>query len=493
MEYFSTRDSSRKVTASQAIAGGLAPDGGLYVPSELPGITLDEIKELCAMDYRGRAARIIAKFMPEYSSGEIEGFVAAAYGDNFDDPAVAPLRFIDGYTGFLELWHGPTCAFKDMALQILPRFLTASLKKCGEERQVCILVATSGDTGKAALEGFADVPGTKILVFFPNDGVSDVQKLQMVTQTGGNVRVSAVYGNFDDAQSGVKKIFGDRDFAETISRRGWFLSSANSINWGRLLPQIVYYVSAYCDYVNSRNIKLGDTVDFAVPTGNFGDILAGWYAKKMGLPAGRLICCSNSNNVLTDFLHTGVYDRNRKFYTTISPSMDILVSSNLERLLYALCGSDAEVAGYMAQLAETGRYEVSPAIKAALAADFAAGFCGDRETKSAIGRVYRDNGYLMDTHTAVAYSVLDEYRSLLIRKTPTVIVSTASPFKFCDSVLSALGHESDAPGTELIGELAKVTGLKAPAPLGGLAGREVRFTGCTEKQDMPGVVDDFLK
>jgi threonine synthase len=493
MEYFSTRDESRKVTASQAIAGGLAPDGGLYVPSELPKLSLDEIRELCAMDYRGRAARIIAKYMPEYSAEEISAFVTAAYGDNFDDPAVAPLRFTDPDTAFLELWHGPTCAFKDMALQILPHFLTASLKKCGEERQVCILVATSGDTGKAALEGFADVPGTKILVFFPNDGVSDVQKLQMVTQSGKNVMVSAVYGNFDDAQTGVKKIFGDREFADELSKRGYFLSSANSINWGRLLPQIVYYVSAYCDYVNSKNIALGDAIDFAVPTGNFGDILAGWYAKKMGLPAGRLICCSNSNNVLTDFLHTGTYDRNRKFYTTISPSMDILVSSNLERLLYALCGSDAQVSGYMKELSQTGKYSVDNSIKAALAADFAAGFCSDRETKAAIGRMYKDRGYLMDTHTAVAYSVLDEYRSLMIRKTPTVVVSTASPFKFCDSVLSALGHGSDAPGTELIGELARVTGLAAPSPLAGLAQRQVRFTGCAQKDALKQVVDEFLK
>lgn len=318
MDYFSTRDKNHVVTASGAIAGGLAPDGGLYVPSELPELSLEEIKALCALNYRDRATHIIAKFMPEYSTAEIEGFTAAAYGDNFDDPAIAPLRFTDDDTAFLELWHGPTCAFKDMALQILPHFLTASLKKIGEQRKVCILVATSGDTGKAALEGFADVPGTSIVVFYPNDGVSDVQKLQMATQTGDNVLVSAVYGNFDDAQTGVKKIFGDREYASQLSARGYFLSSANSINWGRLLPQIVYYVSAYCDYVNSGRITLGDTVDFAVPTGNFGDILAGWYAK-MGLPAGRMLCCSNANNVLTDFLHTGTYDRNRPFRQRFPP------------------------------------------------------------------------------------------------------------------------------------------------------------------------------
>ena len=493
MEYFSTRDENHRVTASGAIAGGLAPDGGLYVPSELPELSLEEIKELCAMDYRGRAARIISKFMPEYTLAEIEGFTAAAYGENFDDPAIAPLRFTDDNTAFLELWHGPTCAFKDMALQILPHFLTASLKKCGEERKVCILVATSGDTGKAALEGFADVPGTSIVVFFPNDGVSDVQKFQMVTQSGANVMVSAVYGNFDDAQTGVKKIFGDKEYAAELTERGYFLSSANSINWGRLLPQIVYYVSAYCDYVNSGRIKLGEALDFAVPTGNFGDILAGWYAKKMGLPAGRMLCCSNANNVLSDFLHTGTYDRNRPFHTTISPSMDILVSSNLERLLYALCRSDKQVAGYMKELSETGKYTVDNNIKAALASDFAAGFCGDRETKRAIGDMYREKGYLMDTHTAVAYEVLCEYRSMFNRDRPTVVVSTASPFKFCDSVLSALGQETGAPGTELIGKLASYTGLKAPKPLAGLDKRPVRFTGCAEKTELKSVVDEFLK
>ena len=493
MEYFSTRNKNHTASASAAIAGGLATDGGLYVPSELPELSLDELRELCPMDYRGRASRIIAKFMPEYSMDEIDGFTAAAYGDNFDDAAIAPLHFLNDDTAFLELWHGPTCAFKDMALQILPHFLTASLKKCGEEREVCILVATSGDTGKAALEGFADVPGTKIVVFYPNDGVSDVQKLQMVTQGGKNVFVSAVYGNFDDAQTGVKTIFGDKEYAGRLSDRGYFLSSANSINWGRLLPQIVYYVSAYCDYVNSGRINLGDTVDFAVPTGNFGDILAGWYAKQMGLPAGRMICCSNANNVLTDFLHTGTYDRNRPFHTTISPSMDILVSSNLERLLYSICHSDEQVSGYMRELSENGKYTVDNRIKAALAADFAAGFCSDRRTMDVISRVFRENGYLMDTHTAVAYDVLCEYRAMMIRKTPTVIVSTASPFKFCDSVLAALGEKTDAAGTELIGRLAEVTGAKAPEPLRGLSQREVRFTGSVDKADMIKVVNDFLK
>ncbi|NCC69898.1 MAG: threonine synthase, partial [Clostridia bacterium] len=341
------------------------------------------------------------QYLPEYTDNEVETIVKAAYGDNYDDPHIAPTRFTDAGTGFLELWHGPTSAFKDMALQMLPHLMTSSLKKCGETRGVCILVATSGDTGKAALEGFADVPGTKILVFYPRDGVSDVQKLQMVTQTGENVRVCAVTGNFDDAQTGVKTIFGNKALAEALSGRGWFLSSANSINWGRLLPQIVYYFSAYCNFVESGRIKLGEKLNFSVPTGNFGDILAGWYAKQMGLPVGRFICASNANNVLSEFITTGIYDRNRPFYTTVSPSMDILVSSNLERLLFSVTESDDEVAGYMKRLKETGKYEVADNVRVRIQKDFFAGFCSDAETLAEIGKVWEDRHYLMDTHTAV--------------------------------------------------------------------------------------------
>ena len=350
MNYFSTRDHQHIVSAAQAIACGLAPDGGLFVPETLPAVSAQQLQALCGMTYQQRAVEIMRPFLSEFSDEELTHFTAAAYGSQFDDAAVAPLHRLDDTTAFLELWHGPTCAFKDMALQILPYLLTASLKKCGEQRQVCILVATSGDTGKAALQGFADVPGTKILVFYPYSGVSEIQRLQMVTQTGSNVAVSAVRGNFDDAQTGVKQIFGDKAFAGALSQRGWFLSSANSINWGRLLPQIVYYFSAYCDAVNGGMIAMGGKLNFVVPTGNFGDILAGWYAKQMGLPVGKLVCASNANNVLTDFIRTGTYDKNRPFHTTASPSMDILVSSNLERLLYSLCGSDTEVAGYMQQL-----------------------------------------------------------------------------------------------------------------------------------------------
>ena len=492
MRYFSTRNSDFKVSAAEAIVRGLAPDGGLFVPAELPQVGINDIAALCKKDYRGRAVEIMGKFLEEFSETELRDFVDAAYGDNFDVKEIAPLHFVDDKTAVLELWHGPTCAFKDMALQMLPHLLTASLKKCGEERTVCILVATSGDTGKAALEGFADVEGTKILVFYPHNGVSDVQELQMVTQSGKNVGVSAVYGNFDDAQTGVKKIFADREFAEELSERGYFLSSANSINWGRLLPQIVYYFSAYCDFVNSGKISCGSVIDFVVPTGNFGNILAGWYAKKMGLPVGKLICASNENNVLADFFDTGCYDRNRTFHTTISPSMDILVSSNLERLLYSVSGDSDKVAEYMTKLSECGKYSVDEAIKADISENFEGGFCTDADTKAVIAKMFNDHGYLMDTHTAVAYHKLMECREKG-SEVPTVVVSTASPFKFCDSVLSALGSETDAPGTELIEKLAEVTKNSAPKPLFGLDKRERRFSLCVEKSDMKKTVSDFLR
>ena len=491
MQYFSTRNKNYKVSAAEAIAKGLAPDGGLFVPESVPAISSDEIKSLCEMDYRGRAVNIMSRYLAEFSREELECYVKAAYGENFDDAAIAPVHFIDDNTGVLELWHGPTCAFKDMALQMLPHLLTASLKKCGEERNVCILVATSGDTGKAALEGFADVEGTRILVFYPHNGVSDVQKLQMITQSGKNVGVSAVYGNFDDAQTGVKKIFSDKKFAEELSGNGWFLSSANSINWGRLLPQIAYYFSAYCDYVNSGKIALGDVVDFAVPTGNFGNILACWYAKKMGLPVGMLLCASNANNVLTDFLESGVYNKNRPFHCTISPSMDILVSSNLERLLYCISEDDGLVASYMKALNTVGSYTVSGEIKAVISENFKGGFCSDKDTKALINEIYGKHGYLIDTHTAVACKVVEDYRRNNAA-VPTIVVSTASPFKFCDSVLSALGDESNAAGTELIEKLSDTTGLKVPAPLAGLDKREKRFNGVCEKEKMIEVVKSFL-
>ena len=404
------------------------------------------------------------------------------------------MRRVSKGTYCLELWHGPTCAFKDMALQMLPHLLSASLVKNEEDKTVCILVATSGDTGKAALEGFKDVDKTRILVFYPKDGVSAIQELQMNTQEGGNVGVCSVIGNFDDAQSGVKKLFSDKKLAEKLAERGYFLSSANSINWGRVLPQIVYYVSAYCDMVQSGAIEMGEEINVSVPTGNFGDILAGYYAKKMGVPIKKLICASNSNNVLTDFIKTGVYDRNRKFYNTMSPSMDILISSNLERMLFELTDcNDEEVRGYMEQLNASGRYEVSVEVKKKLDSLFAAGYCDDEETGKVIGRMWKDNGYLIDPHTAVAFDVLDQYRAASGDETPALVVSTASPFKFCSSVLPALGVTELKEGTDIIDQLAEVTGIEAPAPLAGLKNKTVRFDGVTEKVHMVDRVLEMLK
>ena len=493
MHYVSTRDSSRRLTASQAIVEGLSRDGGLYLPESIPQLTLADIRALARLSYPERAAKIMKLYLEEFSEEELLGFAQKAYGPaKFDTPAAAPVVQLADNTYIQELWHGPTCAFKDMALQMLPYLLTASLKKTGEEKTVCILVATSGDTGKAALEGFRDVPHTKILVFYPKDGVSDVQKLQMVTQEGRNVGVCAVRGNFDDAQTGVKKIFSDPAVREELNKRGCFFSSANSINWGRVLPQIAYYVSAYCDLVASGQIAAGQTVNVCVPTGNFGNILAAYYAKMMGVPFGKLICASNANNVLTDFIRTGIYDRNRPFYCTSSPSMDILVSSNLERLLYLLTGSDDAVRGYMQSLAQTGRYEVTPDVLAQIQQHFDCGFCGDSGTEKTIGDVFADWDYLPDTHTAVAWNVLRAWRAQSGDDGPAILVSTASPFKFCTSVLDALGVHTHRPGVQVIAQLAEVSGRPAPAPLAGLAGKAVRFTACTAKEAMTQAVLEQL-
>lgn len=491
MHYISTRNASLKFAAAQAIEQGLSREGGLFLPQTFP--TLPRLETLVPLTYQQRAVKIMKLFLEDFSEDELTQYAQKAYGpDKFDCEAVAPVVKLQDNIEVLELWHGPTCAFKDMALQMLPYLLTASMRKNGEDKTVCILVATSGDTGKAALEGFCDVENTRILVFYPKDGVSDIQQLQMVTQSGENVGVYAVYGNFDDAQSGVKKIFSDAACREELLKRGYVLSSANSINWGRVLPQIVYYISAYCDLLSRNEIKNGDLVNFCVPTGNFGNILACYYAKKMGLPVGKLICASNANNVLTDFIQTGVYDRNRPFYTTTSPSMDILISSNLERLLYDLTGSDTEVQGYMSSLNENGKYEVSAEVLAKIKDNFVAGYCDDQRTLQTIKRVYEESGYLMDTHTAVAYTVLRDYSEKTGDNTPSVIVSTASPFKFCDSVLSALGVDEQKAGTEILQQLSERSGKPVPQPLAALAGKQVRFTQVTEKEMMPDVVQGFL-
>lgn len=494
MRYCSTRDRSLRLTAAEAIKMGLSRDGGLFTPVELPRLTSEELHALRAMTYPQRAARVMGWFLDDFTPEELLDYACEAYGPAlFDCETAAPLRQVDGDTWCLELWHGPTSAFKDMALQMLPRLLSASLRKTGEEKTACILVATSGDTGKGALEGFANVPQTRIMVFYPEHGVSQIQKLQMVTQEGENVGVCAVRGNFDDAQNGVKRIFSDETIRARLAERGYFLSSANSINWGRVLPQIVYYISAYCDLLNAGAVRTGDKVSFCVPTGNFGNILACYYAREMGLPVGKLICASNRNDVLTEFIRTGVYDRDRPFHTTMSPSMDILISSNLERLLFALSGGDdALVRRYMEQLRNTGRYEISEDLLEKLQALFYGGCCGEADTSAAIGDMYR-RGYLIDPHTAVAVKVLADYRRETGDPAPAVFASTASPFKFCDSVLEAIGKPPVADSLERLEQLERVSGVAAPRQLAALKGKPIRFSDVTEREVMENVVIDFLK
>ena len=494
MKYYSTRDKYFRMDSAEAVKMGLSRDGGLLTPEAIPQIDRAFLESLVDQRYQTRAAKVMGLYLTDYTEEELLTFAENAYGpDKFDTEAVAPVRTLDGVTHCLELWHGPTSAFKDMALQMLPQLLSAALRKTGEGKTACILVATSGDTGKAAMEGFAGVPQTKIMVFYPKDGVSKVQEAQMVTQEGENVGVCAVAGNFDDAQAGVKRIFSDPAMRETLAGRGYFLSSANSINWGRILPQVVYYISAYCDLVRDGKLDMGERVNFCVPTGNFGDILAAYYAKRMGLPVGKLICASNRNDVLTDFLRTGVYDRNRPFHTTMSPSMDILVSSNLERLLFDLSGeNDEEVRGYMEALSRDGKYQVSGQIKAALKEEFWGGFCGEEETTAAIAENYK-KGYLIDTHTAVAASVMEQYRRETGDQTVTVFVSTASPYKFCNHVLTAIGETPAGDGVELLDQLNAATGVTVPRRLAALKGRRRRFDLTCEKAGMDNVVLEFLK
>ncbi len=488
MHYSSTRDNSLHLTAPQVIAQGLATDGGLYTPASLPQLPDAFWTTMGDLPYAQRAASVMRPFLPEFSDEELDALCAKAYA-HFDHPDTAPVARV-GDDAVLELWHGPTCAFKDMALQALPHLLTASLKKCGEQREVCILVATSGDTGKAALEGFKDVDGTKILVFYPRDGVSAVQQRQMVTQEGQNVCVSAVEGNFDDAQNGVKALFSDPTLRAQLNERNLFLSSANSINWGRVLPQLVYYVSAYTDMVRAGQVQPGQPINVCVPTGNFGNILAAYYAKQMGVPIARLLCASNQNDVLTRFITTGTYDRNRALHCTLSPSMDILISSNLERALHALSGgNDDVVRDLMRQLSQTGSYTVDAQLKQALQQQFYAACCDDATTKQTIAQVWRDKRYLLDPHTAVAYTVAQQYCAETGDNTPLLIVSTASPFKFADAVLSALQQPTGDNDEQ---QLAHLTGWRIPQPIAALAGKPIRFTGCTAKTELVNALSAFL-
>ena len=495
MNYTSTRDSSVKVSAAYTIATGISPDGGLYVPENIPELTYDELLAMTKAGYKERAVSVLGKYLTDFTEEELRECVDGAYTGKFGGEDIAPVVDIADNRFVLELWHGPTCAFKDMALQLLPHLLTRSVKKTCDGKEIVILVATSGDTGKAALEGFKDVPGTRIIVFYPVEGVSAIQKRQMVTQEGGNVGVCAINGNFDDAQTGVKKIFTNPEIAAELAKHNMAFSSANSINWGRLAPQIVYYISAYADLMNKGVIKnRGEKVNVVVPTGNFGNILAAYYAKKMGLPIGKLICASNSNNVLTDFIRTGVYDRNRKFYTTISPSMDILISSNLERLIYDLSGCDsARVKGWMDSLAATGRYEVDEDVKAKISELFWAGCCDDACTQDTIKDVFVNEEYLSDTHTAVALNVYEQYASAFGRDVPTIIASTASPYKFAPAVLGAIAQDKVSEDEfDMLAALNSVSGMEIPSPLAGLKGKEVRFDRVCDGCEMKETVLDML-
>ena len=470
MDYISTRGQSPAVDSAQAVLSGLAPDGGLYMPRAIPAFDWQHCLTLSAQQM---SAAILSALLPDIPN--MEALVKRAYTGKFETEDLTPTVPVGDFQ-VLELFRGPTSAFKDVALSMLPQLLTAAKREKGITQEIRILTATSGDTGKAALVGFQDVPGVSICVFYPFGGVSQVQRAQMVTQEGENVHVCAVEGNFDDAQTGVKNIFA----ACQGKALPFLLSSANSINIGRLAPQIMYYFKSYADLLSRKVISLGDKVDFSVPTGNFGDILAGYLAKKLGLPVGRLICASNANNVLTDFLTTGVYDRRRPLLKTTSPSMDILVSSNLERLLYLLSGDTALVAGLMKDLSEQGFYRVPDALLAAIQAEFAAGYCNDAQAEAVIGRVYREQGYLMDPHTACGWAAAEAHRGFA----PMVVLSTASPYKFSTAVLTAIGADTSGSEYDRMERMQALTGISIPPALAALRTKPERHTGVIPKEKM---------
>ena len=480
MQFFSTRDRNRVVSASQAIAQGLSDEGGLFVPQSFPQV---DVQAICGLEYPEMAAAIVGQYLTDYSQQFLAEAAKATYGDAFGGKAgyLAP---VSDSVYSLELWHGPTCAFKDYALQLMPKLLVEAKKNLNRTEKTLILVATSGDTGKAALDGYHDIPGVEIAVFFPTGGTSEIQRLQMATQEGENVAVYAVRGNFDDAQTGVKRVFGDGAIAAELAKRNIRLSSANSINWGRLVPQIVYYFAAYTQLLKAGKIAFGDKVDFCVPTGNFGDILAGYYAKQMGLPVGKLVCASNENNVLTDFLTTGTYTAKREFFKTTSPSMDILVSSNLERLLYHVTGSDTEVAALMKRLAETGSYTVRPETLRTIQESFACGWSSEEQVAGEIRTRCEQDGYLCDTHTAVAFHVAAQHKRDGV---PMVVLSTASPFKFPRSVLEALGQTAPVNDFEAMQQLEEITGRTAPASLSALRRKAERFNTVIDPEQIAQV------
>lgn len=491
--YKSTRGvDGTAVTASQAILKGLADDGGLFVPTELPklDVTLEELKE---MSYQETAYAVMKQFLTDFTEDELKNCIAKAYDAKFDTEEIAPLVKTDK-AYYLELFHGATIAFKDMALSILPHLMTTAAKKNNAKNEIVILTATSGDTGKAALAGFADVPGTKIIVFYPKNGVSPIQEKQMVTQKGDNTFVVGINGNFDDAQSGVKAIFGDKALAEEMDQAGFQFSSANSINIGRLVPQVVYYVYACAKLYANGEIEKDEKINVVVPTGNFGNILAAYYAKQMGMPIDKLICASNDNKVLYDFFKTGCYDKNREFILTTSPSMDILISSNLERLIYRIAGNDAEKdAAFMKALNAKGSYEISAEMKAELA-DFYGNYAAEAETAEEIASVYEDTGYVLDPHTAVASAVYGKYTAETGDTKKAVIASTASPYKFTRSVMNAIDAEKyDAMGDfELVDELCKISGTAVPNAIEEIRNAEVRHDTVCEVDQMQNVVKQFL-
>ena len=489
--YKSTRNSNLKVTASEAILKGLAPDGGLFVPSELPklDVTMSDLK---GKTYQEIAYLVMKQFLTDFTEEELKNCIDKAYDSKFDTEEIAPLVKVDD-TYYMELFHGATIAFKDMALSILPHLMTTSAKKNDVKNEIVILTATSGDTGKAALAGFADVEGTRIIVFYPKNGVSKVQELQMVTQRGENVNVVAIHGNFDNAQSGVKAMFEDTELAEELAKKGYQFSSANSINIGRLVPQVVYYVNAYAKLLENEEIEDGEKINVVVPTGNFGNILAAYYAKQMGVPIGKLVCASNDNKVLFDFFQTGDYDRNREFILTTSPSMDILISSNLERLIYRIAGGDAKkCAELMQSLTAGGEYTITEDMKAQLA-DFYGNYCTEDETAKTIAEIFKDSHYVIDTHTAVAAGVYDKYVKDTNDTTPTVIASTASPYKFTRSVMEALGADTDGKDDfALADELSALSGVKLPQAVETIRTAPVLHNRVVDAPDMPKAVKDIL-
>mgnify|MGYP004447958379 CR=1 FL=1 len=489
--YRSTRNSKISVTASQAILQGLAEDGGLFVPDRIPALDIP-LEQLPLLSYQETAYEVMKLFLTDFTEEELKHCIRCAYDSKFDHAEIAPLHEADG-AWYLELFHGATIAFKDMALSILPHLLTAAAGKNQITNEIVILTATSGDTGKAALAGFADVPGTRIIVFYPKNGVSPVQEKQMVTQKGDNTFVVGIRGNFDDAQSAVKRIFGDRELKEELNEKGFQFSSANSINIGRLVPQICYYVYAYGRMLAEHQLEAGENMNVVVPTGNFGNILAAFYAKQMGLPIGKLICASNDNRVLVDFFNQGVYDRNRRFILTTSPSMDILISSNLERLIYRIAGADSEKnAELMSSLAKEGKYEITEEMKQELT-DFYGNYASEAETAQEIRRVFEKTGYVIDTHTAVASAVYGKYRKETGDTAKTVIASTASPYKFARSVIDAIDQEkAEMSDFELIDLLSELSGVKIPYAIEEIRTAPVLHDTVVEVSEMKDIVKRFL-